>query len=130
LCLIRTSYIDRVNHINSTSLIPVARLQREVSTCLSQAASKPGRWKPSKSHQYYSVPSNRLFQDLNPVVRETNEERRMYGVPIRSERAPLLPTAHLPARKHEITHLKRFLILLAIIGLLDVAYSIYWFVIL
>jgi len=114
LCLTRTSYIDLVNHINSTSLIPVARLPRTLDRPLSRS---------------YSVPSNPLFQDLNPVVR-TNEERRMYGVPIRSERAPLLPTAHSPVRKHEPTHLKRLLILLAIIGLLGAAYSIYWLVIL
>jgi hypothetical protein len=74
-------------------------------------------------------PFGPLFQDTSPVIRETNKERRMYGMPIRSERAPLLPTA-LPVRRPEPTNLKHLLIFLGIVALFGFAYGVYWFIIL
>lgn len=73
------------------------------------------------------IPRSKSFNSSLPVIRESWEERRMYGIRTLNERTPLLPQTHAPTRAQEssvwvkITKLILWLIFWSL-----VAYGGYW----
>lgn len=73
------------------------------------------------------IPRSKSFNSSLPVIRESWEERRMYGIRTLNERTPLLPQTHAPIKAQEsFVWVKVTKLILWLIFWSLVAYGGYW----
>lgn len=137
LHLTTASYRDLLTHIKSNSptfsSLPEPSIRphfdygiatQKVHIYLPQSVLKTGHRPSPQPSRPASLPSHMSPLLPNLVVRETNEERRMYGTQHRTERRSLLPTAHSPvteSAQHDPAHI---LIFVVVVGFTALAYGL------